>query len=143
MQFAKDEMTVGRTPLTEMTIDTGNFNPVSKKPYPIAMKNSQWVKEEIEKLLIAKVIHSNRFNWSAPIIVVPKSDGGKQLVIDYCSLNKVTRKFTWPMPKVEDIFFFKIKWSKILFNPGSLCWLSSHTSGSVFDTQNDIQVTLW
>ena len=31
-------------------------------------------------------------------------DGGKQLVIDYRALNKVTRKFTWPMPKVEDIF---------------------------------------
>ena len=39
-----------------------------------------------------------------PIIVVPKGDGGKQLVIDYRALNKVIRKFTWPMPKVEDIF---------------------------------------
>ena len=29
---------------------------------------------------------------------------GKCLVIDYRALNKVTRKFTWPMPKVEDIF---------------------------------------
>ena len=42
--------------------------------------------------------------WSAPIIVVPKGNGGKHLVIDYRALNKVTRKFTWPMPKVEDIF---------------------------------------
>ena len=25
-------------------------------------------------------------------------------MIDYHPLNKVTRKFTWPMPKVEDIF---------------------------------------
>ena len=29
---------------------------------------------------------------------------GKRLVIDYCALNKVTRKFTWPIPKVKDIF---------------------------------------
>ena len=36
--------------------------------------------------------------------VVPKGDRGKQLVINYRALNKVTRKFTWPMPKVEDIF---------------------------------------
>ena len=87
-----------------MTVDTGNSNPVSQKPYPIAMKNYQWVKEEIEKLLTAKVIHSSRSSWSAPIIVVPKGDGGKWLIIDYRALNKVTRKFTWPMPKVEDIF---------------------------------------
>ena len=58
----------------------------------------------MKKLLTAKVICSSRSSWSAPIIVVPKGDGGKQLFIDYQALNKVTRKFTWPMPKVKDIF---------------------------------------
>ena len=91
------------TPLTEKTIDTGMSHPASQKPYPIAMKNYQWVKEEITKLLTAKVMHSSRSSWSAPIIVVPKGDGRKQLVINYHALNKVTRKFTWPMPKVEVI----------------------------------------
>ena len=66
-----------------MSIDTGNSEPVSQKPYPIAMKHYQWVKDEIEKLLTAKVIQGIRLNWSAPIIVVPKGDGGKCLVIDY------------------------------------------------------------
>ena len=87
-----------------MTIDTGTANTVSQKPYPIAMKHYEWVKDEIEKLLTAKVIHTSCSSWLAPIIVVPKGDGGKCLVIDYRALNKVTRKFTWPMPKVEDIF---------------------------------------
>ena len=68
------------------------------------MKNYQWVKEEIEKLLTAKVICSSRSSWSTPIIVVPKGDGGKWVVIDYRALNNVTRKFIWPMPKFEDIF---------------------------------------
>ena len=103
-QFAKNETSIGMTPLTEMTINTGTSDPVSQKPYPIAMKNYQWVKEEIEKLLTGKVMHSSRSSWSAPIIVVTKGDGGKWLVINYRALNKVTRKFTWPMPKVEDIF---------------------------------------
>ena len=103
-QFAKDETSIGTTPLTSMTIDTGTSKPVSQKPYPIAMKHYQWVKDEIEKLLAAKVICTSQSSWSAPIIVVPKGDGGKCLVIDYRALNKVTRKFTWPMPKVEDIF---------------------------------------
>ena len=59
---------------------------------------------EIEKLLTTKIICYSHSSWSAPIIVVPKGDGGKHLVIDYRALNKVTRKFTWPMPKFEDIF---------------------------------------
>ena len=103
-QFAKDEMSIGITLLMEMTIDTGNSDPISQKPYPITMKNYQLVKEEIEKLFTANIIQSSQSSWSAPIIIIPKGDGGKRLVIDYQALNKVTRKFTWPMPKVEDIF---------------------------------------
>ena len=103
-QFTKDETSIGTTPLMKMTIDTGDSDPVLQKPYPIVMKNYQWVKEEIEELLTAKVICSSRSSWSAPIIIVPKGDRGKRLVIDYHALNKVTRKSTWPMPKVEDIF---------------------------------------
>ena len=103
-QFAKNESTIGTTPLASMTIDTGTSDPVSQKPYPIAMKHYQWVKEEIENVPAAKVICTSCSSWSAPIIVVPKGNGGKHLVIDYRALNKVTRKFTWPMPKVKDIF---------------------------------------
>ena len=55
-QFAKDETSIGTTPLTSMTVDTGTSDPVSQKPYPIAMKSYQWVKDEMEKLLAAKVI---------------------------------------------------------------------------------------
>ena len=107
-QFAQDETSIGTTTLTSMSIDTGTANPVSQKPYPIAMKHYDWVKTEIEKLLATKVICSSHSSWSAPIIVVPKGDGGKCLVIDYRALNKVTSpkwKFTWPMPKVEEIYF--------------------------------------
>ena len=67
------------------------------------MKHFDWVRNEINKLLEAQVICSHS-SWSAPIIVVPKGNGEKCLVIDYGALNKVTWKFMWPMPKVEDIF---------------------------------------
>ena len=40
-QFAKVETSIGMTPLTEMMIDTGTSEPVSQKPYPIALKNYQ------------------------------------------------------------------------------------------------------
>ena len=127
-QFAQDETSIGTTPLTSMSIDTGTADPVSQKPYPIAMKHYNWVKNEIEKLLAAKVISTPAdSSWSAPIIVVPKGDGGKHLVIDYRALNKVTRKFTWPMPKVEDIF------SKLngttYFTTLDLCRISPHSLG--------------
>ena len=75
--FAQDKTSIGTTTLTSMSIDMGTADPISQKPYPITMKHSNSVKSEIEKLLAAKVIHSSCSSWSAPIIVVPKGNGGK------------------------------------------------------------------
>ena len=91
------------------------------------MMNNQWVKDEIEKLLTAKVICNSRSSWTVPNIVVPKGDGGKQLVIDYHALNKVTRKCTWPMHKGEDISS-KLNGAKYFFNLEFTSWLPPYTS---------------
>ena len=132
-QFAKDETTIGTTSLTQMSINMGDSDPVSQKPYPIAMKHYQWVKEEIDKLSEAGVIRNSHSSWLAPIIVVPKGDGGKHLVIDYRALNKVTRKFVWLMPKVEDILFhLRLK-----------SWIPPHWTDHRFDTQNSVYITIW
>ena len=61
------------------------------------------MKAEIDKLLEAGVIRESDSSWSAPVVVVPKGDGGKRLCIDFRALNAITRTFIWPMPRVEDI----------------------------------------
>ena len=76
-QFAQDEITIGTTPLKEMTIDTGTSEPVSQKPYPMAMKHYKWVKDKINKFLMVKVIWGSQASWSAPFIVAPKGMEGK------------------------------------------------------------------
>ena len=87
-----------------MQIDTGDSKPVSPRPYPIAMKHYYWVRIEIKKLIYGQIIHSSHSSWSALIIITPEGNVGKCLVIDYRALNKITQKFLWPMPRVEDIF---------------------------------------
>ena len=82
-KFVKDETSIGATNLTKMQIDTGNAKPVSQKPYLIAMKHHDWVKNEINKLLDVKGICSTQYIWSAPIIIVPEGISGKHLVINY------------------------------------------------------------
>ena len=88
----------------KMQIDTGDSEPVSQRPYPFTMKHYNRVKNGTNRLLDAEVICSSCSSWSGHIIVVPKGDSGKCLVIDYRVLNKVTWKYVWPMQKVEDIF---------------------------------------
>ena len=91
--FAEDEHQLGTTPLITMSIDTGNHPPVAKRPYTLALKHHDWVKVEIDKLLDAGVIRESNSSWSAPIVVVPKGDGGKRLCIDFRALNAITRTF--------------------------------------------------
>ena len=45
-QFSQDETSIGTTPLTSMSINTGTANPVSQKPYPIALKHYDCIKNE-------------------------------------------------------------------------------------------------
>ena len=89
-KFAQDGTSIGTNHLTKIQIDMGDSESVSQKPYPITMKHYDWVRSEINKLLDTQVIHNGCSSWSAPIILVPKGDGGKCLVIDYRALNKVT-----------------------------------------------------
>ena len=86
-----------------MSIDTGDHPPRAKKPYTLAIKHHEWVKEEIDKLLEAGVIRESHSSRSAPIVVVPKSDGGKRMCVDYRALNAISRTYIWPMPRIDDI----------------------------------------
>ena len=86
--FAEDERQIGTTPIIEMTTDTGVHPPIAKKPYTLAFKHYDWVKEEIDKLLEVGVIRESHLSWSALIIVVPKGDGGKRLCVVFRTLNK-------------------------------------------------------
>ena len=61
-------------------------------------------KTRIDKLLKAGVIRESHSSWSAPVVIVPKSNGEKRLCVDFRALNKITRTYIWPMPRAEDIF---------------------------------------
>ena len=71
-QFAKDETSIRTMPLTEMTINTGDSEPISQKPYHIAMKNYQWVKEEIEKTTHSKGYSQQQIQLVSTNICSPK-----------------------------------------------------------------------
>ena len=86
-----------------MSIDTADHPPTAKKPYTLAIKHHEWVKEEIDKLLEAGVIRESHSSWSAPIVVVPEGDGGKKMCIDYRALNAISRTYIWLIPRIDNI----------------------------------------
>ena len=102
--FTEDERQIGTTLLIKMSIDTSDHPPIARKPYALALKHYDWVRDEIDKLFEAGVIWESHSSWSTPIVVVPKGDGGKKLCMDFRALNAITRTYVWPMSRVKDIF---------------------------------------
>jgi hypothetical protein len=68
------------------------------------VKDLAELKKQIEELLSKGFIHPSSSPWGAPTLFVDKKDGSRRLCIDYRSLNDVTIKNKYPLPRIEDLF---------------------------------------
>ena len=49
-------------------------------------------------------IQPSSSSWGAPVLFVEKKDRSQRLCIDYRSLNEVTIKNKYPLPRINDLF---------------------------------------
>ena len=70
--FSTDSSDIGKTPLLEVEIDTGDSLPITPKPYTLPLKHTTWVQRELEILEKAGVIVRSVSPWASPIVMVPK-----------------------------------------------------------------------
>ena len=119
--FSTDSGDIGKTPLLEVEIDTGDSLPITQKPYTLPLKHTEWVQRELEILEKAGVIVRSVSPWASPIVVVPKrtvpGEPPKQRsCVDYRALNSllplVKKAFSKakgiltlvPLPKIDEIY---------------------------------------
>ena len=95
--------TPGRTTLAQHMINTGSA-PIRQKPYRLPYSQREVLKKELDEMLEAGVIRPSVSPWAAPIVLVPKKDGGQRLCIDYRKLNATASFDAYPMPQMEEIF---------------------------------------
>ena len=127
--FSVDLGDIGKTPLVEMEIDTGDSPPITQKPYTLPLKHAEWVQKELEILEKAGVIVRSVSPWASPIVVVPKRSAPgeppkRRLCVDYRAINSllplVKKAFSKakgittlvPLPKIDEIYA-RLKDSKI------------------------------
>ena len=70
--LSTDSGDIGKTPLLEVKIDTGDSLPITQNPYTLPLKHTAWVQRELEILEKAGVIVRSVSPWASPIVVVPK-----------------------------------------------------------------------
>ena len=119
--FSVDSTNIGKTPLLQMEIDTGNNPPICQKPYTLALKHAEWVRRELNILEKAGVIVRSVSPWASPIVIVPKRTAPGEppkhrLCVDYRALNgllppvqKAHSKAKGilslvPLPKIDEIY---------------------------------------
>ena len=72
--FSTDSGDIGKTPLLEVEIDTGDGLLITQKLYTLPLKHTEWVQRELEILEKAGVIVRSVSPWDSPIVVVQKKN---------------------------------------------------------------------
>ena len=71
--------------------------------YPLTDEESNILEKYIEENLKKGFIRKSKSPAGAPILFVPKKNGELRLCQDYCELNKVTIRDSYPLPLISNI----------------------------------------
>jgi hypothetical protein len=79
--------------------------PISKRPYRMSVEELKELKKQLTELQEAGYIRLSSSPWGAPVLFVQKKDGSQRMCVDYRSLNDVTVKNKYPLPRIENLFY--------------------------------------
>jgi hypothetical protein len=78
--------------------------PISKRLYRMSVEELKELKKQLMELQEAGYIRPSSSPWGAPVLFVQKKDGSQRMCVDYRSLNDVTMKNKYPLPRIKDLF---------------------------------------
>jgi hypothetical protein len=76
--------------------------PISKRPYKMSVEELKELKNQLTELQEAGYIHPSSSPWGAPELFVQKKDGSQRMCVDYRSLNDVTIKNKYLLPRIDE-----------------------------------------
>ena len=102
--FDWDNNTMGHTTLIQhrIIIDKDTL-PISHRPYRMSPMEAEYLQKELDKYCRLGIITPSNSPWAAPVILVKKKNGEYRMVIDYRKLNAVTKKDSYPLPRIDDL----------------------------------------
>ena len=101
--FAIDSGERGEVKGVEHTIDTAESSPISQTPRRVPFALRDEISRMVQEMLGEGVIQESVSPWASPVVLVRKKDGTLRFCVDYRRLNAVTRKDTFPLPRIDDL----------------------------------------
>ncbi|XP_030595635.1 uncharacterized protein K02A2.6-like, partial [Archocentrus centrarchus] len=101
--FALTECDVGLTHLVEHVIDTGDARPVKMRPRRLPLAHQEAADQELREMLKMGIIEPSESPWASAVVMVPKKNSPRmRFCLDYRPLNKVTKKDSYPLPRIDE-----------------------------------------
>jgi len=93
---------VGRTPLVEHTIDTGDHRPIRQPLRRQPFQHQAYIDEETNRMLEYGIIEPAASPWASNVVLVKTKDGSLRFCVDYRQLNSITYKDSYPLPLIDN-----------------------------------------
>ena len=100
--FAKSKDDLGRTSLFQHKIPTGDAPAIRQHPRRLPFAKRADCAKEVERMLNMGVITPSMSPWASPVVMVKKKYGSWRFCIDYRKVNSVTKKDSYPLPRIDD-----------------------------------------
>lgn len=94
---------LGRTHILKHSIDTGGSKAIHQRQYNFSPIIKAAIEKELDDMLLKDVVEPSHSSWCSPVLIVKKPNGDNRLCLDSRQLNKITKRDTYPLPRVSTI----------------------------------------
>ena len=78
-------------------------DPPSRPTYRMSPAELNELKKQLDELLMKGFVQPSKSPYGAPVLFVKKKDGSTRMCVDYRALNKITKKNSYPLPRVDEL----------------------------------------
>ena len=100
--FSNGQEDLGKNNVVAHKINTETAIPMKQPPrrLPLALRGEA---KKIEEIMLQQgTIEPSTSPWTSPVVLVKKKDGTWRFCVDYRKLNEVTKKDSYPVPRIDE-----------------------------------------